>query len=115
MAHGCLSLRRATVVAVIFIWLCSGACLAQAQGQTPAAVWGQALKSYQQGRWSGAYGRFAYLADMGDPDSARIALFMLRYGPRLYGTPWSASPTQIEEWSWAAGKQLSPLVSEAGD
>ena len=117
MTHRYSVLQRAAIAALVS--LAASASHAQARAQaydpTPAAVWGQALKSYQQGRWSSAYGSFAQLADLGHPDSARIALFMLRYGPRLYATPWSASPTQIEEWTWSAGKQLPPLVAEAGD
>ena len=105
--------QRAAFAAIVS--LCASACLAQAPAPTPATVWALALKSYQQGRWSSAYGRFAHLADMGHPDSARIALFMLRYGPRLYGTPWSASPTQVEDWSMAAAKPLPALSADAGD
>ena len=113
MAHRSSILQRAAFAA--FVSLAASACLAQAHVPTPATVWGHALKNYQQGRWSSAYGRFAHLADMGHPDSARIALFMLRYGPRLYGTPWSASPAQIEDWSMAAAKQVPPLAADAGD
>ena len=113
MTHRFSGLQRALFVAVVSLG--ASACLAQAHGPTPAAVWGHAVASYQLGRWSGAYGRFAHLADMGHPDSARIALFMLRYGPRLYATQWSASPTQIEDWSMTATKQMSPLSADAGD
>ena len=117
MTHRSSILQRGAFASVLS--LAVSACMAQAQAQaygpTPAAVWGYAQKSYQQGRWSSAYGLFAQLADMGHPDSARIALFMLRYGPRLYGTPWSASPTQIEVWTGAAARQLPPLSADAGD
>ena len=58
----------------------------------------QAVEQYQRSRWSDAYGRFIALANNGDRDAARIALFMLRYGPRLYASHWDASPDEVEEW-----------------
>ena len=58
----------------------------------------EAVEQYQRGRWADAYGRFIALANDGDRDAARIALFTLRYGPRLYGSHWDASPNDVEEW-----------------
>ena len=63
-----------------------------------------AVEQYQRGRWSDAYGRFIALANDGDRDAARIALFMLRYGPRLYGSHWDASPDDVEEWEALANQ-----------
>ncbi len=50
---------------------------------------------HQRGRWADAYGRFIALPNDGDRDVARIALFMYRYGPRLYGSHWDASPDEV--------------------
>ena len=57
-----------------------------------------AVEQYRQGEWSEACGLFIELANNGDRDAARIALFMVRYGPRLYGSHWDASPDDVEEW-----------------
>ena len=70
---------------------------------------------YREGRWSGAYGRFARLADAGDAEAARIALHMLRMGSILYGTDWGASQPQIDRWIKLAGAPLPALVSVSGD
>lgn len=58
----------------------------------------EAVGQYQRGQWADAYGRFIALANDGDRDAARIALFMYRYGPRLYGSHWDASPDDVEVW-----------------
>lgn len=58
----------------------------------------QALASLRQGRTSEAYGRFVRLADGGHGDAARIALVMLRHGGALYGTEWTAAPSQVAAW-----------------
>lgn len=58
----------------------------------------RAVEQYQRGQWSDAYGRFIALANDGDRDAARIALFMYRYGPRLFGSHWDASPDDVEVW-----------------
>ena len=78
-------------------------CLLAASAPATAAAkddWAftQAVEQYQRGRWSDAYGRFIELANDGDRDAARIALFMYRYGPRLYGSHWDASPDNVEAW-----------------
>lgn len=58
-----------------------------------------AVEKYQQSNWSHAYGRFMALAERGDSDAARIALFMHRYGPALYNNHWDAAPHELELWS----------------
>ena len=63
-----------------------------------------AVRDYQAGRWSAAYGRFTSLANAGDPDAARVALFMYRNGPLLYRTHWDASEDDIELWTRLAAK-----------
>lgn len=52
----------------------------------------------RNGRAAMAYGRFIAAANRGDPDAARLALFMLRYGPLVWGSHWSASPDDHAAW-----------------
>ena len=47
-----------------------------------------ALQSYRTGRMSEAYGRMLHLGLQGDPDAARIALFMGENGPMVYNAFW---------------------------
>lgn len=59
----------------------------------------QAVRSFRAGRTSEAWGQFQELASRGDVDAARIALFMVNYGPTLYGKQWDALPSQAEYWA----------------
>lgn len=47
-----------------------------------------ALQSYRTGRMSEAYGRMLQLGLKGDPDAARIALFMGENGPMVHNEFW---------------------------
>lgn len=90
-----------------------GAGHAQAAGTAAAAVrpyaaasdevpldpaFAHALASLRQGRTSEAYGRLLRLADGGHADAAGVALVMLRHGSALYGTEWTAAPSQVAAW-----------------
>jgi hypothetical protein len=92
-------------------------CAARAAGDSDRAEsqFSEASALYREGRWSGAYGRFAHLADQGHAEAARIAMHMLRMGPTLYQTEWGASQPQIDNWSRMATSPLPPMVSVAGD
>lgn len=70
----------------------------------------EAVASYRAGRASEAYGRFHKLAQRGDADAARIALFMLRHGPILFGTYWDASTEDVQDFTRLAvtGAQRTP-------
>lgn len=57
-----------------------------------------AVKHFQAGRTSEAFGRFTDLANRGDVDAARIALFMHGYGPILFGKHWDASEADTDHW-----------------
>ena len=59
----------------------------------------EAIRVYRSGRLSEAFGRFVLLAHAGDQDSARIALFMHKYGPTLYGGYWDLAPHEVAAWS----------------
>jgi hypothetical protein len=65
-------------------------------------LFAEAMHLYKGGRWSAAYGRFMTLADRGDARAARIALAMLRDGPKLYGIHWDAQTSQVVAWEHAA-------------
>lgn len=64
----------------------------------------EAVSQFQQARLSAAYGRFIQLANQGDRDSARIALFLHRYGPKLYGSYWDASGEEVDLWEQLANQ-----------
>jgi hypothetical protein len=68
----------------------------------------EALALYRAGRWSAAYGRFIEQAAKGDADAARFALMMLRHGNELYGTEWTAAPSQVALWERMVGS-AAPL------
>lgn len=50
-------------------------------------------------RYAQAYGRYADLADAGDPAAASMALAMVLHGPALFGSDWSATSAQLQRWS----------------
>lgn len=58
-----------------------------------------AVKAFRGGRTSDAWGRFHDLANRGDPDAARIALFLHAYGPVLYGKHWDALAHDVAYWN----------------
>jgi hypothetical protein len=58
-----------------------------------------AVQSFRAGRTSVAFGQFMALAQRGDVDSARIALFLYSYGPVLYGKQWDVLPADVAHWN----------------
>lgn len=78
------------------------ACCVLLAAPAGAQSFKQAVQDHRAGRWSAAYGQFAHLATRGDADAARIALFMHRNGPLLYGTYWDASPEDTQAWAQLA-------------
>lgn len=58
-----------------------------------------AIQQFKQGRRSHAFGMLIALANRGDIDAARIALFMHSYGPTLWGTHWEAGHEDVEYWT----------------
>lgn len=97
--------------------LCTNAAAATSPMDTARseAQFNEAMDLYSMGRWAAAYGRFADLADHGHAEAARIALLMLRYGPRLYGRDWGASQPQINQWMTLAVQRMEAMRAEAGD
>lgn len=86
------------------ILLITSACLAMlvpalgTAAEAEADGYEQAVVQYHNGRWADAYGRFIALANEGDADAARTALFMYRYGPQLYNAHWDAMPSEVQRW-----------------
>jgi hypothetical protein len=81
----------------------------------PGADLAYAQSLYQQQKWAGAYGRFANLADHGNREAACVALFMVRNGPTLYKNAWSATQSQLQNWSRLSKCQSDMFVAEGGD
>lgn len=74
-----------------------------------------AMHLYHEARYAAAYGRLIELADGGHAEAARVALLMLRHGPALYRSEWSATPQQIQHWLDLASARQRVLVVDAGD
>ena len=83
--------------------LASAASLERSAGDS--ALFDYAVRLYQAGQFPAAYGRFRALANRGDVDAARIALFMLRNGELLYGTKWGTTPAEVSLWLALTGGQ----------
>jgi hypothetical protein len=58
-----------------------------------------AVRLFRTGRTSHAFGQFIDLANRGDVDSARIALFLHMYGPVLFGKQWDAGAPDVAYWT----------------
>lgn len=59
----------------------------------------EAVKTFRNGRLSEAFGQFMAIANRGDVDAARVALFMHMYGPALYGKQWDAGDQNVAYWT----------------
>ena len=83
----------------------AGLCLGGA-GFTAAHAgeqdYAEAIQQFRDGRLADAYGRFRELANHGDADAARIAIFMYKFGPSLYGRQWDLTPHQVQAWETLA-------------
>jgi hypothetical protein len=74
-------------------------CSPPAAGSPAEREYEDAARSFRTGRLAEAFGQFTALANRGDVDAARIALFMHSYGPALYGRQWDAAPQNVAYWS----------------
>jgi hypothetical protein len=63
-----------------------------------------AQHAYALGHWQEAFDAFAALADLGQPDAARIAALMWRFGPSLYHTRFSADAARVRRWTLSAAQ-----------
>jgi hypothetical protein len=72
----------------------------------------EAVRTFRAGRMSHAFGKFIDLANRGDVDSARIALFLHTYGPVLFGKQWDAGDQDVAYWTMLvrnSGTSARPL------
>ena len=75
--------------------LCALAICAAPSHAGPDSRFNEAAASYRAARYSEAFGRMMALAANGDPDAARIVLFMHQYGPVLYGNYWDLNNEEL--------------------
>jgi Ni/Co efflux regulator RcnB len=114
-------------LSTLLLALMAAACLALPVGAADAAtdpalnpaqqqLWDEARQAFREHRYAAAYGRFATLADSGHAPSAHLALTMLRQGPVLFGSAWTASVPQQRRWSVLAVEDTRRqwLVDAAG-
>jgi hypothetical protein len=95
-------------------WIClaaAGMPAAHASEQEYA----DAVRQFKDGRLADAYGHFKVLANRGDADAARIALFMYKFGPALYGRDWDVTPHEAGAWEALAqqgkARREAPVVT----
>jgi hypothetical protein len=77
----------------------------EAPALTPSA---QVHSLFLARRYAEAYGRYASLADAGDPVAASMALTMVMHGPAVFGSDWSATSGQLQRWN-ALARQFAGL------
>lgn len=97
--------RPAVNAACFALVLCMNGAVA-----APDPAYAEAVQEYRAGRWSSAFGRFITLANDGNVESARFALFMQLHGRALYGSDWDASEEDIELWSRMTGTRAPQPV-----
>lgn len=122
------TLNTWSTLSTLVLALIAAACLALPVGAVGAAahdptlslpqqqLWDEARQAFREHRYAAAYGRFATLADAGHVPSAHLALTMLRQGPVLFGSAWTASVPQQRRWSVLAVEDARRqwLVDAAG-
>ncbi|MBL8326403.1 MAG: hypothetical protein JNJ89_15740 [Rubrivivax sp.] len=79
-------------------------------GAGQATLFEQAQARYEAGHYPEAFARFAELADCGHREAARIAWQMRQFGPRLYGTQFTAGPEQVLRWRTLMASEVRPAV-----
>ena len=110
-AQGRFQRLRTALVGVTTVLLLA-ASFPSGAAQASESEYDAAVTSFRAGRTSEAFGQFMSMANHGDVDAARIALFMYNYGHALYGKDWDVLPSAIAAWSdllrtaSATGRQL---------
>jgi hypothetical protein len=72
----------------------------------------EAIQSFRSGRTAEAFGRFIEMANRGDVDAARIALFLHSYGAVLFNKQWEADQRDVAYWTMLvrnSGTSARPL------
>ncbi len=91
----------------------TGARMREAPPLTPTS---QVNALFLTRRYAEAYGRYADLADAGDPAAASMALAMVVHGPALFGSDWSATGGQLQRWNALAqqfaGQREGSIVAQ---
>lgn len=105
---------RANTMGALRIACVAGMCVAGAglqAAQTNDQDYADALLQFRNGRLAEAFGGFTVLANRGDADAARIAIFMYQFGPVLYGRDWDVTPHEAKAWEALAknGKERQAL------
>ena len=108
-----MSQRTTLLVSVSAIALVA-ACIAQAaQAQSvplrDRLQAANAVASFQQGRFSEAYGRFIALANAGHAPAAERALFMAQNSTDLFGKDWDVTQEELTAWSALVGRPAPVL------
>lgn len=104
--------RRQPFLAAFVTAVLLGISLPSGAADVAQGGYDQAITAFRAGRTSEAFGQFQELANHGDVDAARIALFMISYGPSLYGKQWDALPVQLDRWNrlvQASGTAARPI------
>ncbi|HEX2545391.1 MAG TPA: hypothetical protein VHL79_10960 [Ramlibacter sp.] len=96
-------LRQATVTLALFL----SCAAADAAPPSHDQLFLQATAQYRAGRYSDAFGRFLHLANQGDPEAARIVVFMHTFGPPLFGSYWDLHATDVEQFTQLAARQAA--------
>lgn len=102
--------RHASCLAALSLVFCGAAHAASDDDRFLAA-----MRMYHEARYAAAFGQFIQLADDGHAESARIALLMLRHGPTLYRSKWSATADQVQHWLNLASRRQPTVVADGGD
>ena len=104
--------RTAPVVSILLVAAVAACCAPAAQAQ-PASLrdklQADAVASFQQARFSEAYGRFIALADAGHAPAAELALFMARNATVVFGKDWDVTQEQLTAWAALTGQPAPAL------
>lgn len=104
--------RTALVTSVCIATLVGASLAPTAQAQAAPArekLYANAVASFQQARFSEAYGRFIALADAGHAPAAELALFMAQNSSTLFGNDWDVTQEQLTDWAALTGRPAPVL------
>jgi hypothetical protein len=95
----------------------AGARMREAPALAPIS---QVHSLFMDRRYAQAYGRYAELADAGDPAAASMALAMVMHSAAVFGSDWSATSGQLQRWSalaqqFALQRERSIVAQDRGE
>lgn len=88
-----------TTLAVLAFVVIGGTAFAQTADSASTTPFDAAQLAYENCHWQEAFDAFADLADLGNPEAARVALLMWRHGPALYRSAFRADAERRRRWS----------------